>query len=112
MRKYIYMLYDRLGEQLIGQCWIDASDGAAIREFHDVLANPQTSPGRHPADYDLVRLAEVDVEDLAIYVTADDVSPGYASVVARGKDWLDGQKAREAADNPSPDAERGARITR
>lgn len=112
MRKFIYMLHDRVGGQLIGQCWIDASDGAAIREFHDVLANPQTSPGRHPADYDLVRLAEVDVEELTITMAQEDGDTGYAIHIARGKDWIDGQKAREADNNPSPDAERGARITR
>lgn len=100
MYKGIYMLYDVKEAILVGQCYIAASDGAAIREFHDVLANPQTTPGRHPEDFDLYKLGMVDITEPEISGPDDDNTDLTARAIARGKDWLDAQKPRDTPSTP------------
>lgn len=87
----IYTLYDAVAGMIDGPLLLVNRDGPAIREFYAVLANPQTGPGRHPGDYNLICLGDISDEG--------DISPaaGGPSVVATGVSWVESQQRHAAA---------------
>lgn len=67
--KGLYMVYDLLAYCVIGQVVQAATDAAATRDFHEALANKESTLSRHPADYNLIFLGvlsetgQIDTED-------------------------------------------------
>lgn len=86
MRK-LYVLFDRVARAVEGPIITFAHDGPAIRMFHDVLGSGQSSPGQHPADYDLLSVGDQDDQGM--------ITPVIPVVVAMGSQWLE-TRNREA----------------
>ena len=77
----LFQIYDRVAGQVIGPISAERSEGPAIRWFHQVLAEPKTSPGQAPADYDLLCLGQQSIEG-----RLDGLE--MPQVVATGAAWL------------------------
>lgn len=52
----IYCVMDRVADAVAGQIFTQHGHPAAIRLFTDLLSDQRTTPGQHPADFDLVCL--------------------------------------------------------
>lgn len=85
--KKLYVMYDNNAETTIGYIWQHPNDGAALREFYDILNNKETLPGQHPEDFDLLLIGNLDLVEATI--TSD------SQRVARGRDWLDAMKYQQ-----------------
>jgi len=55
--KGIYSIYDRKGEVYLPP-FMETADGTAIRKMQDMVAQAGSIWANHPADFDLVKLAE------------------------------------------------------
>lgn len=53
--KQIYVIYDSAAEAYMSPWFID-KDQQAIREFGDVVRNPETPFAKHPDDYTLFKI--------------------------------------------------------
>nr|QJB19867.1 MAG: nonstructural protein [Microvirus sp.] len=60
MLNSIYSLYDRKSQYYLPVFNL-RKDADAIRQFTEIVTSSDTLVSRYPADYDLVRLAEIDV---------------------------------------------------
>lgn len=55
----VYAIHDKIAGQLTGGLYCHKHDAAAVRFYSDVAAMKDSNIGRHPQDYDLVRLGYV-----------------------------------------------------
>lgn len=62
MLNYIYSVYDRKTQYYL-PIFAMRSDADAIRSFADVVSHSETPISKYPADYDLVRLGSVDLNN-------------------------------------------------
>lgn len=62
MKTKLYQIYDRVAEQVVGPIMAGSRDGAAIRNFTEVLQDKNTELGKHPMDYELRHIGEQDLE--------------------------------------------------
>lgn len=85
----LYQMYDRVARQVDGPIMQFRNDSAAVRTFHDVLGNRNTTPGQHPGDYDLYCVGEQDAETGV-------VTPATPEVVATGISWVEGVRRASA----------------
>lgn len=60
-----------------GVPWFAPTDAHAMRSFQDLCLDPETVPGRHPADFSLYRIGSFNLE------TAE-LRPADLSVLANG----------------------------
>jgi hypothetical protein len=57
--KNIYTIYDSKAEAYMSPWFVD-KDGQALREFQDVVRNPDTPFHKHPEDYTLFKIGTYD----------------------------------------------------
>lgn len=62
MTNNIYAVKDKKAEAFIPQLITHSHDAVAVRFFTDMLRDPQTALAKHPEDYDLYRLGQVDLD--------------------------------------------------
>lgn len=55
----VFSIYDMKAE-LFNTPFFMGTNGEAIRAFKDLVANPDSTPGRHPEDYRLMCIGEFD----------------------------------------------------
>lgn len=80
----LYQMFDKVAGAVEGPIVACRNDGPAIRMFYDVLKNPQTSPGAHPADFDFILVGTQD--DNGVITPCDPPLP-----VALGAGWVAAQ---------------------
>lgn len=84
----LYSIYDRVAGAVEGPVVALRHDGPAIRMFHDLLAAPQTSPGQHPGDYELLFVGTRE--------PSGELTPVIPVVVATGASWAETRKPEGA----------------
>lgn len=91
--KRIYAIRDVVAGALIGTLMVFRHDAAAIREFSEACANPE-SLGRRAQDYVLLVLAQIDDSGAVSHWTPpEDSSTAFMpQVVLTGAAWLAAQK--------------------
>lgn len=81
MTKYIYTVFDKVANTIVGSLITEPHDAPAIRAFHDALGHPNSILSQHPADFDLLKVAEI--------TDTGEVSIGsYPRTVATGTAYL------------------------
>lgn len=85
VRKGLYAVRDVVSQSVVSGIIMEMTDAPAIRAFHDALATPESPMGKHPADYVLVDLGEINMDTGLII----GVSP---ITIATGASWLESQK--------------------
>lgn len=85
VRKGLYAVRDTVSQAIVSAIIVEMTDAPAIRAFHDALATPDSPMGKHPADYVLLDLGEINLESGLII----GVEP---LVIATGAAWLESQK--------------------
>lgn len=80
MNKSIYVVWDIIAAAMVGPLMVFQHDAPASREFTEVLADPKTSLGRNPADYQLLKIGEISENGT--------LSPGLVTTVLTGREWL------------------------
>jgi len=85
IRKGIYAVRDIVSTSIVSQLILELTDAPAIRAFHDALAESNSPMGKHPADYVLLDLGELDMDTGTII----GVTP---LIIATGAAWLESQK--------------------
>lgn len=75
----LYMIYDNVAEQFLGMAYPSRSPNAAIRQFADVIRDPQSQLHSHASDFVLVRVATLPE---GMVVLADD------TIVATGASFI------------------------
>lgn len=86
MKTKLYMFYDQTAEQVVGVIMQHKAPAAAIRDFHSVLGNPETMPGRYPEHYDLIELGELETDNGDITPTNKTIATGYSWKEARDRE--------------------------
>lgn len=66
MSNGIYVVYDNKAMVFSTRLLVYVADGAATREFSDVVNTPDSPYFNHPEDYELVRIGEFDQHSGAI----------------------------------------------
>jgi hypothetical protein len=84
----LYALFDTVSRCIHGTLLLERLDGPAVRVFHQVLGNPQTLPGTHPADFNLIHVGCI--------WTDGTIEPQAPVVVATGAGWYEQFKREEA----------------
>lgn len=79
----IYAIYDKVAGQILGGLHFHKHEAAAIRFFSDVAAMANSQVGQHPADFELVKLGWITVDNKTIV-------PDY-SLVLSGEKWAAAQ---------------------
>lgn len=97
--KLLCVILDRMA-QAIGPVMVFPALGAAVRTFGDVANDPQTMVSRHPEDFDVLQVANIDD---ATGVVTPLVPP---AVLLTGAAWVAAQ-SREA----KPSAEDGGQLS-
>lgn len=87
----LYQLFDTKAHSAAGPIMAAKRDAVVIREFHQVLGTPNTLPGMHPEDFQLMHIGEQDEETLRIEPLTTIL------VVATGSGWLEQQQRDQAA---------------
>lgn len=91
MRKNeLYQLYDKTARSVAGPIMMQKHAAPAIRDFHSILANTDTMPGRYPEQFDLLHVGTQDEETGTL--AAVEPRP-----VATGAAWREARLAEEAA---------------
>lgn len=85
VRKGIYAVRDVVSTSIVSQLILEHQDAPAIRSFHDALSEPNSPMGKHPADYVLVDLGEINL-DTGLIVGVEPI------IIATGASWLESQK--------------------
>lgn len=94
----LYTVYDLLAGETVGPIFPSPTDHTAMRDFATVCADPQTTIGKNPADYQLICVG---------YIRGMVIEPD-TDVILTGSQWLATQEkgttraARPVADFDSP----------
>lgn len=89
MNNSIYVVWDLIAQAMAGPIFTHRHDAPAVREFTEVLGNPQTTLGKNPSDYNLLRLGEINENA--------QLTPGLVTTVLTGKEWLETQQKQRGA---------------
>lgn len=76
----LYQLYDLVAQSTAGPIVQHTRHGSAVRQFHELLKDQTTTPGKYPEQFDLLWIGEQDNESAEI--TSRQPTPA-----ARGADW-------------------------
>lgn len=79
----IYAIMDTIAQQITGGLYLHKHEAAAVRFFADVAQMPDSLVGKHPQDFDLVRLGYLSLEN--------DIKPDN-TVILRGSIWAASQE--------------------
>lgn len=82
----IYAIFDTVAGQIIGGLAFHKHEAAAIRFFSDVAVLENSQVGKHPADFELIRLGYIGQDNKTIV-------PDY-SMVLSGAKWAAAQAAQ------------------
>lgn len=63
MQTGIYAIYDKVADMYIGGLLLHKHDAAAIRFFQDVAGLGDSLVGKHPEDFDLMLVGNLDEEN-------------------------------------------------
>ena len=103
----LYQIYDKKSRSVEGPIFPKRHDGAAIREFHELLANPQTQLSKYPDDFDLLCVGvQDDSGKISVTETVDDVDLVYPVIVAQGFQWLEVQQRASLVDPKSSESDK------
>lgn len=91
--KQIYAVWDKIAQDLTGGLMVFTHDAPVIRIFTDGLADASTMLNKHPQDYDLVCLGEVDTQDGECVL----FGMNKPRVVLSGATWAEMQRQEVAA---------------
>lgn len=83
----LYVIYDKVSQQILGPVALHKHDAAAIRSFTDVASLQNSIVGKHPHDFELCRLG---------YLTHSAHIEGTHAVILTGEQWLNSQQAADA----------------
>lgn len=61
MIQSLYAVYDLVSESFVGGVHCFAADAAAVRMFGDALADPASMLAKHPNDFQLACLGQLDL---------------------------------------------------
>lgn len=89
VRKGIYAVRDVVSTSIVSGLILEFQDAPAIRAFHDALSDSGSPMAKHPADYVLLDLGEIDLDTGTIV--------GVAPItIATGASWLESQKGAQS----------------
>ena len=94
--KQLYQLHDRESGIVGGPIMAAHRAAPAIREFHAVLADKDTQPGKYPEHFVLLRVGEQDEE-------TGQITGGPPEVVTTGEAWLHAQQPRDRGASANSD---------
>ena len=80
----VYCIYDLIAGTFLGSPVVERGDAPVIRAFFDILAQKDSTPGQHPADFTLIYCGEI--SDAGVLLPAD--AP---TTIATGASWLAAQ---------------------
>jgi len=83
----LYVVFDKVAEEIFGGIIRVPNDEVARRAFHDLLAQKDSPIANHRGDYDMHRIGTID--NLGFIQT-----PEANTTIARGQDWLDANGER------------------
>lgn len=87
MIKRLYVVYDDVAHTTISGVIPEVADAPAIRAFHDALKQTDGLLGQHPADFRLIHIGDLILDEAII------VEPTHGTVtVATGAQWLEAQE--------------------
>ncbi len=75
--KSVYTIYDSKAEAYMTPFFVD-KDGQALRDFQDVVQNPETPFAKHPEDYTLFKIGTYDPNTAQLKPLETPVSMGLA----------------------------------
>lgn len=79
----VYAINDTVAAQLVGGLYAHKHEAAAVRFFCDVAAMPDSLVGKHPQDFDLIRLG---------FVTHEHELVPDPAVILKGSTWAAAQQ--------------------
>lgn len=88
--KFLYVVRDKLAEDVGDQIMVCRADAVAVRAFTDALQNPQSYMAKHPQDYELLEVGALHHDGRIEAIE----SP---RIVLTGQQWKDMQEAAAAA---------------
>lgn len=91
----IYAIYDIVAQEMLAQVQLMKHDAVAIRFYQDVAQSKGSIVNQHPADFDLIRLGDIDEQGL--------INP-HREIVMTGAAWLAMQENNTGADSAAADA--------
>ena len=77
---YLFCIRDNKAETCDGPIIKHRSEKAVIRDFHRLLNDKNTEPGRYPEDYDLLRIGTQDE-------STGQITPHTPETLAYGREW-------------------------
>lgn len=83
--KLLFVLRDEVAQIVVGEITSERTIPSAVRSFYDLLADERTVLAKHPADYVLVHVGDMD--------DRGHITPAY-NVVATGAGWVEAQAAK------------------
>jgi hypothetical protein len=86
VKENIYCLYDKKSQIALKPFLVHRNDVAPLRETQDVVANKDTVIHKHPQDFDLICVGEIDLESL-------EVTGHSPRLIAQCKDMVDEQNS-------------------
>lgn len=92
-KKRLYQVYDNRAGSIAGPIMAERIDAPAIRTFFDILKNPQTLPGQHPDDFDLIIVGQQDEETGVIDAWTQ------PDIIVTGEQWRRAQEANNQTPN-------------
>lgn len=87
----LFQIFDTVGQTVIGPIIPAHHQAKAIRDFTDILADPKTTLGTHPDDYELLQIGIQDEETGSL-----DPMVGRPEPVLTGKQWRIMKEAAQA----------------
>lgn len=83
----LYVVFDKVAEEIFGGIIRVPNDEVARRAFHDLLNQKDSPIATNKGDYDLLKIGRVD--NFGTIPGTD-----YTETIARGQDWLDANNQR------------------
>lgn len=78
----VYAINDTVAAQLVGGLYAHKHEAAAVRFFCDVAAMSDSLVGKHPQDFDLIRLG---------FITHENELVPDAALILKGSTWASAQ---------------------
>lgn len=66
MREFIYVLFDKNAGIALKPVLVHRNDVAPIREVEEIANNSESIIAKHAADFELIRIATIDLETLEV----------------------------------------------
>lgn len=87
-QRSLFIIYDLVAQNLIGQVVLERHPAPVIRLFHQLLADKNTQLAAHPKDYNVVHIGFIDDDG--------QLTPIAPLTVATGEGWLAAQETANA----------------